>query len=82
MEICDVKTALEWSSAGSAAFAALFWFYASWIGRGSFLNTPMAHLDRIMTLQARYNAVAAFCAGVSAVLQLIVLRMPVCRAFS
>jgi hypothetical protein len=66
----------------SALFAAGFWFWASWVGRGSFLNTPLMHLDRTMTLQARYNAIAAFCAGLSAVLQLIVLKMPVCRAFA
>ncbi len=81
MSVCDLKTALEWIGAVLAIGAAAFWFRASWIGRGSFLNTPMAHLDRIMTLQARYNAVAAFCAGISAVLQLTVLQMPVCRAF-
>jgi hypothetical protein len=82
LSVCDLKTALEWVSTLAAFGAAGFWFYASWIGRGSFLNTPMAHLDRSMTLQARYNAAAAFCAGVSALLHLATLQMPVCRAFS
>jgi len=66
MTICDLKSACEILSAVFAFGAAGFWFYASWISRGSFLNTPLAHLDRLLTLQARYNALAATCAGLAA----------------
>ena len=81
MTICDVKSAFEIVSAVLAFGAATFWFWASWISRGSFLATPLADLDRTLKLQARYNAVAATCAGLAAVLQIVVTRMPVCRAF-
>jgi hypothetical protein len=40
----------------------------------------MADLDRTMSLQARYNAIAALCAGIAAVSQLVVWETPVCRA--
>src|SRR5258708_19175509 len=82
MNICDVKTLAEILGVVAAFGAAGLWFYASWIARASFLSTPIRDLDRMMTLQARYNAAAAFCAAASALLQLAVLQMPVCRAFS
>ena len=81
MTICDVKSACEVLSAAFALGAAGWWFYASWISRGSFLATPLGDLDRILKLQARYNAIAAACAGVAAIFQIVVTRMPVCRAF-
>lgn len=82
MLVCDVKFALEIASAVLAFIAAAFWFYASWIARGSFLHTVIAEYDRIATAQARYNAIAAACAGLAAVLQIIVTGfLPVCRAF-
>ena len=82
MSICGLKTALEILTALAAVGAAAFWFYASWIARGSFLDTAIKEFDRVQTLQARYNASAALCAGASALLQLAVTQMPVCRAFS
>lgn len=81
MTICDFKTVCEAASGLLALGAAAFWFYASWIARGSFLNTPMPELDRSMRLQARYNAIAAILAGLAALSQLAVWKMPVCRAF-
>ena len=79
--MCGLKSACEFASGLSAFAAAGFWFWASWISRGSFLNTPFADLERNFTLQARYNAIAAFCAGMAALLQLAVWNMPVCRSF-
>jgi hypothetical protein len=81
MTICDLKSVCEFLSGLGALGAAGFWFYASWISRGSFLDTPMAKFDRVMTLRARYNAIAATCAGTAALLQLAVWEMPVCRGF-
>jgi hypothetical protein len=71
----------EFLSAFFALGAAAFWFYASWISLGSFLSTPLGDFDRIQKLQARYIAIAAACAGLAALLQIAVTRMPVCRAF-
>jgi hypothetical protein len=83
MTICDVKTGCEILSAVLAFLAAGFWFYSSWIARGSFLQTVIAEYDRVVTAQARYNAIAALCAGLAAILQIIVVGfMPVCRAFA
>jgi hypothetical protein len=73
-----VKSLCEISSALFAFGAAGSWFYASWISRGSFMRTPLDRLDRHMTLQARYNAIAAACAGLAALLQIVVTKMPVC----
>ncbi len=39
--------------------AAGFRFYASWQGRGSFLETPMAQFDRSLRSQAKNSAIAA-----------------------
>jgi hypothetical protein len=81
MTICEFKHCCEIASAVLALVAAASWFYASWIGRGSFLNTIIA--DRTLTLQARYNSIAAFCAGVAALLQIWTIGFaPLCRAFS
>jgi hypothetical protein len=46
MTICDVKSTCEILSALFAFGAAIFWLYASWISRGSFLATPMRAADR------------------------------------
>jgi hypothetical protein len=81
MTTCDLKSVCEFLSAFFAFGAAAFWFYASWISRGSLLSTPLGNLDRIEKLQARCNAIAAACAGLAALLQIAVTRMPVCRAF-
>jgi hypothetical protein len=63
--------------------AAAFWFYASWISRGTFTKTIIDELDRIFQRQAQCNAIAALCAGLAAMLQIIVVWfMPVCRAFA
>jgi hypothetical protein len=75
MIICGAKFSLEIISAVSAFAAAIFWFYASWIG----LNTSIT--DKTTVKQARLNAKAALCAGIAALSQLVVNFMPVCRAF-
>jgi hypothetical protein len=83
MTICHLKFLLEVLSAILALSAAVWWFAASWIARGSFLRTVIAEFDRVQQFQARYNAIAAACAGVAAILQIIVTAfMPVCRAFA
>jgi hypothetical protein len=83
MTICELKHDCEIASAVLAFVAAASWFYASWIGRGSFLNTGITDFDRTLTLQARYNSIAAFCAGVAALLQIWTIGFaPACRAFS
>jgi hypothetical protein len=74
--VCDIKFGLEIISAVSAFAAAIFWFYASWIG----FNTSID--DKITVKQARLNAKAALCAGIAAFSQLVVNFMPVCRAFA
>jgi hypothetical protein len=74
---CDAKLACEIASAILAFVAAVFWFYASWIARGTFTQT-----DEIFSGQARNNAIAAFCAGLAAILQIVTWFMPVCRAFA
>jgi hypothetical protein len=45
------------------------------------LETPMDQLDRSFRSQARYNAIAAFFAGLAALLQIFVSYAPVCRDF-
>lgn len=80
--ICQIKTGCEIASAVLGLAAAGFWFYASWLGRGTSTKTPVAHLDRMFTLQARNNAIAALCAAVAAILLIIIWFMPVCRAFA
>ena len=44
---CDAKLACEIASAILAFVAAVFWFYASWIARGTFTQTPIVDLDGI-----------------------------------
>jgi len=78
---CLIKSICEWIGAGFAFGAAGFWFYASWIARKSMLQSIMAEYDRTLVLQARYNAIAALCAGLAALLQIAILNLPVCRAF-
>jgi hypothetical protein len=52
------------------------------IGMKPFLQTAIADFDKITRRQALCNAIAAFCAGVAAVLQIATTGfMPVCRAF-
>jgi hypothetical protein len=47
MNICTVKGAFEVLVALSALGAAGWWFAASWIARGSFLETVIAEFDHI-----------------------------------
>ena len=83
MTICAIKTGCEILSAVLAFIAACAWFYASWIARGSFLNTPIAKFNQIQRDQARYNAIAAFCAGLAALLLIWTNGFaPLCRAFA
>jgi hypothetical protein len=77
------KLACEIASAILAFVAAVFWFYAFWIARGTFTQTHIVDLDGIFSGQARNNAIAALCAGVAGALQIVTTWfMPVCRAFA
>ena len=83
MTICQLKLIFEIASGVLAFIAAGFWFYASWIGRNSFLQMGVGEFEEIQRSQAFCNAVAAFCAGTAALLQIVTAGyMPVCRAFS
>ncbi len=82
MSVCGVKSGLEWLMPIFLIVSAVFWFASAWIGRNSFLHTPIGKLERAFTWQARLNAVAALTAGLTAVVQLIIWYMPVCRSFS
>ena len=79
--ICTLKGVFEVLVPVLSLGAAGWWFAASWIVRGSFLETVIVDFDRKQRLQARYNAIAASCAGLAAILQIAVTYMPVCRAF-
>jgi hypothetical protein len=83
MTICVFKHGCEIASAVLAFAAAASWFYASWIGRASFLKTAIDDFDQILRAQARYNSIAALCAGVAALLQIWTIGFaPACRAFA
>lgn len=77
--ICELKTIFEVLAALLAIAAAGWWFGAAWVSR---LPPTWASLDTVARKQAIYNGIAATCAGVAAILQLIITAfMPVCRAF-
>jgi hypothetical protein len=77
--ICTLKTLMEILTAALALGAAGWWFAAAWVSR---LPPTWADLNRIAKFQAIYNGIAASCAGLAAILQLIITGfMPVCRAF-
>ena len=87
MDICTLKSALEVLTPVLALGAAVAWAATAWIGRGTFGQGPMgretlrSRLDSVLTSQARYHALAATCAFLAAVMQLVVTYfMPVCRA--
>jgi hypothetical protein len=78
--ICLVKTIFEVLTALFAIGAAGWWFGAAWVSRG---DVTYANQNDIQRKQAIYNGIAATCAGLAALLQLITTAfMPVCRAFS
>jgi hypothetical protein len=78
--VCELKTALEVLTALLAIAAAGWWFAAAWVSRSP---PTWDSLDRVARLQAIFNGIAALCAGVAAILQLITTAfMPVCRAFA
>jgi hypothetical protein len=82
MEICDVKRLLEVLTAVLALGAAGWWFAAAWAGWFSYLYTPVGLIERYLKRQAVFNAIAATCAGIAALMQLVVSAyLPVCRAF-
>jgi hypothetical protein len=77
--ICQHVLALQWTSAGSAFVAAGLWFAASWAGlrNKQFLATEIAGVDRVPRLQSKLNAFAAMAAGLAAVVQADLTKMPV-----
>jgi hypothetical protein len=77
--ICTFKTVMEILTAAFALGAAGWWFAAAWVSRSP---PTWENLNRVARLQAIYNGIAASCAGLAAILQLIITAfMPVCRAF-
>jgi len=82
MTLCDLKPYLEVANALFAILAALLWFIASWKGSASWLNDSFGQFDRALMIQTKFNSAAAFCAGVAAVLQLLLTHIGACRAFS
>ncbi len=79
MTICNVKSVLEVLAAILAISAAGWWFSAAWISRGA---PTWENMNRIQRQQAIFNGIAATCAGIAAMLQLVTTAfMPVCRAF-
>ena len=79
--ICTLKSWAEFGEGGFGFLAAAFWFYASWQGRVSFFDTPMNQFDTGLRSQSRNNAIAAFCAGIVALLQIFVFYAPLCKDF-
>jgi hypothetical protein len=78
--ICEIKTAFEVLTALLAIAAAGWWFAAAWVSRSA---PTWDSLNRVARLQATYNGIAALCAGLAAILQLITTAFtPVCRAFA
>jgi hypothetical protein len=83
MDICVLKHALEILSVIFALASAALWFAAAWVGRPSLLDTPLLHLVPIQRRANMLNAFAALSTGLAVSIQLIVmLLMPVCRAFA
>jgi hypothetical protein len=77
MDICNVKLGCEIASGLSALFAVILGFYASWIG----FKSSISSFDK--NTQVLVTSLAAFFAGLAALLQIIVTAfMPVCRAFA
>jgi hypothetical protein len=62
---------LQWLTVIFIGLAALFWFMAAVNGGRSFRNTPFEVLEKSFASQARYNAMAAACATIAAVAQMI-----------
>jgi hypothetical protein len=82
MEICDVKKLLEVLIAVFAFSAALFWFLVAWAAWFPYFTTPFELIERYLKWQAIFNGIAAICAAIAAIMQLVVSwYMPVCRAF-
>jgi hypothetical protein len=79
MTECGLKTGFEILIALLAISAAGWWFAAAWVSR---LPPTWDSLNRVARQQAICNGIAASCAGLAAILQLITTAfMPVCRAF-
>jgi hypothetical protein len=68
--ICTLKSVLEVLTALFSIGAAGLWFASAWTGKDA-LFTPIGRaslvrlIDRIQTRQARFNALAASCAGIA-----------------
>jgi hypothetical protein len=73
---CHLKEGLEFLMPLFAVAAAIFWFASAGIGFRLF--------ERYLKWQASsFNAVAALCAGIAALIQLaITYFLPLCRAFA
>src|ERR1700730_7349394 len=76
--ICALKTLVEILIPILAIAAAGWWFGAAWVSR---LPPTWESVDRVTRRQAICNGVAATCAGLAALLQLLLTQFPLCRAF-
>jgi hypothetical protein len=80
MNICTLKSVLEILTGIFALAAAGWWFAAAWVSR---LPPTWDSLNSVARKQTICNGIAATCAGLAAIFQLVATSfMPVCRAFS
>ena len=81
-QVCQLKDVVTYSSAIFALLAAVSWGVVAYWGWFSFRNTALDQLDIYMKWQARWNAFAAACAAIAALMQLsLSWAFPACRAF-
>lgn len=73
---CGAVFALQQAVVGFALIAAIFWFVSAWRSMNPLTRTPMEVLDKEMKAASIANAIAAMCAGFSALAQVILLTGP------
>jgi hypothetical protein len=80
MTQCDYSTFVGATSAGFALLAAGSWFYSALRSRGAFWRKPLVgDFNMSVRESVRWNCIAAFCAGIAALLQAYVtLALPIC----
>ena len=75
MMVVDLNLWLTWASVFTAILAAIFWLWASLIRIPDLLDSPMDSAFSPMKKASRLNAYAAACAGVSALLQAVLMML-------